>query len=291
MNIDWYPGHMTKARRQMQEDLKLIDLIVEIRDARIPESSKNPDLMQMGQNKLRLIILNKADLADPRITEEWAEKYKKEDVYVIQTDSKAQKSRNEILKAFEVASAPKRERDKKRGLRNRPVRAMIVGIPNVGKSTFINLVTKKSQAKTGNKPGVTRGKQWIHTSSLIDLLDTPGILWPKFESPEVGLHLAMCGAISDERIPMEELGIEIIDYLKKNYQGLLAERYEVDENPENYEILNQAALFRKVILPGGEANTERMAEMLVNEFRTGKLGRISLERPSAEETKDETVEE
>ena len=277
MNIDWYPGHMTKARRQMQEDLKLIDLIVEIRDARIPESSKNPDLMQMGQNKLRLIILNKADLADPRITEEWAEKYKKEDVYVIQTDSKAQKSRNEILKAFEVASAPKRERDKKRGLRNRPVRAMIVGIPNVGKSTFINLVTKKSQAKTGNKPGVTRGKQWIHTSSLIDLLDTPGVLWPKFEDARIGEHLAMCGAISDERIIMEELSTDFIRFLEENYSGIMEERFGIKDAMSEEDIIHTLAKNRGFLLPGNAVDRERTARTLVREFRDGVLGRISLE--------------
>ena len=270
---------MTKARRQMQEDLKLIDLIVEIRDARIPESSKNPDLMQMGQNKLRLIILNKADLADPRITEEWAEKYKKEDVYVIQTDSKAQKSRNEILKAFEVASAPKRERDKKRGLRNRPVRAMIVGIPNVGKSTFINLVTKKSQAKTGNKPGVTRGKQWIHTSSLIDLLDTPGILWPKFEDEMVGLRLACTGAIRDEVLPLEELALWLLRFMKEEYPGMLNNRYGITEDGSDVQLLEWIARARGCMKKGDELDYGRATNLLFDDFRSGRLGRITLEKP------------
>lgn len=287
MNIEWYPGHMTKARRQMEEDLKLVDLIVEIRDARIPLSSANPDLIRMGNQKLRLIILNKADLADPAKTSLWIEKLRGENTSVLETDSKLMKDRNRILQAFETAARPKRERDRKRGLRNRPIRAMVVGIPNVGKSTFINLVTKKSQAKTGNKPGVTRGKQWIHTSQQIDLLDTPGILWPKFESEEVGLHLAMCGAISDERIPMEELACRLIDFLREDYPKSLEKRFfsedhEITKGKPAQEVLSDLAGQRKILLPGGELNTERMAEILMMEFRTGKLGRISLEVPGEE---------
>lgn len=280
MNIEWYPGHMTKARRQMEEDLKLVDLIVEIRDARIPMSSANPDLIKMGANKLRLILLNKADLADPKKTALWIDKYRAENITVLETDSKLPRNRNQILAAFEAAAKPKRERDKRRGLKNRPIRAMVIGIPNVGKSTFINLLTRKSQAKTGNKPGVTRGKQWIHTSSRIDLLDTPGILWPKFESEEVGLHLAMCGAISDERVPMEELACQIIDFLREQYPGMLEQRYfPVGEEPA-HEVLTDLARKRQILLPGGQVNTERMAEILVTEFRSGKLGRVSLEVPA-----------
>lgn len=277
MELEWYPGHMTKARRQMEADLKLVDLIIEICDARIPISSRNPDLKNMGQGKLRLIVLNKADLADPKATDDWIKALSTDTNLVVACDSKNPGTLNKILQAIDQVSKPKRERDLRRGIKNRPVRAMIVGIPNVGKSTFINMLCKKSQAKTGNKPGVTRGKQWLHASKTLDLLDTPGVLWPKFKDARIGEHLAMCGAISDERIIMEELSTDIIRFLEENYSGIVEERFGIKDAMSEEDIIRTLAKNRGFLLPGNEVDRERTARTLVREFRDGVLGRISLE--------------
>ena len=277
MELEWYPGHMTKARRQMEADLKLVDLIIEICDARIPISSRNPDLKNMGQGKLRLIVLNKADLADPKATDDWIKALSTDTNLVVACDSKNPGTLNKILQAIDQVSKPKRERDLRRGIKNRPVRAMIVGIPNVGKSTFINMLCKKSQAKTGYKPGVTRGKQWLHASKTLDLLDTPGVLWPKFEDARIGEHLAMCGAISDERIIMEELSTDIIRFLEENYSGIMEERFGIKDAMSEEDIIHTLAKNRGFLLPGNAVDRERTARTLVREFRDGVLGRISLE--------------
>ena len=277
MNFQWYPGHMTKAKRQMQEDIKLIDLVIELVDARIPLSSRNPDIDELGKNKYRLILMNKADLADPKATEEWSAFFRGKGYYVVSLDARRKVGMKSITDKIMEACREKIERDRKRGIKNRPVRAMVVGIPNVGKSTFINSYAGKACAKTGNKPGVTKGKQWIRLSKEVELLDTPGILWPKFEDQAVGLRLALIGSIKDEILNIDELAIELIRFLKMSYAGILAERYAVDESRELPDILCEIAENRKCISKGGELDYSKAAVLLIDEFRSGRLGRITLE--------------
>ncbi|MCI7107189.1 MAG: ribosome biogenesis GTPase YlqF [Lachnospiraceae bacterium] len=277
MNFQWYPGHMTKAKRQMQEDIKLIDLVIELVDARIPLSSRNPDIDELGKNKYRLILMNKADLADPKATEEWSAFFRGKGYYVVSLDARRKVGMKSITDKIMEACREKIERDRKRGIKNRPVRAMVVGIPNVGKSTFINSYAGKACAKTGNKPGVTKGKQWIRLSKEVELLDTPGILWPKFEDQAVGLRLALIGSIKDEILNIDELAIELIRFLKMSYAGILAERYAVDESRELPDILCEIAENRKCISKGGELDYSKAAALLIDEFRSGRLGRITLE--------------
>lgn len=279
MNIQWYPGHMTKAMRQMQEDLKLIDLIIEICDARIPISGRNPDLNTMGQNKGRLVLLNKSDLADASVNQAWMHYFKKQNIPCILLDARKTIGMKEIQNAIMVACKEKIERDQRKGIKNRPIRAMVVGIPNVGKSTFINSFSKKSVAKTGNKPGVTKGKQWIRMSAQLELLDTPGVLWPKFDKPEIGEHLAMVGSINDEIIDTYELGYTILEFLKKQYPGVLFARYEIDESTDSNTYLAVLAEKRGCLVKGGEADPVKAAAIVIEEFRSGKLGQLSLERP------------
>ncbi len=279
MNFQWYPGHMTKAKRQMQEDLKLVDMLVEILDARVPMASRNPDIETMGQNKTRVILLNKSDLADPEATKAWEDYFTAKDYYVVKADARNKSDMKQIRAAIDAASAKKKERDRKRGILNRPVRAMIVGIPNVGKSTFINTFAGKASAKTGNKPGVTKGKQWIRLNKDVELLDTPGILWPKFEDQSVGEKLAFIGSIKDELIEMQELSMDLISYLKEAYAGVLHERYDVDEQGDTAAILVEVAKNRNCVKSGGEADYDKAAKLLLDEFRAGKLGRITLELP------------
>ena len=269
MNLQWYPGHMTKAKRQMQEDLKLIDLIIELVDARIPLSSRNPDIDELGKNKARLILLNKSDLADERSNEQWSAYFQKKGLYVVKVNAKSGAGLKSIQGVIQEACKAKIERDRRRGIKNRPIRAMVVGIPNVGKSTFINSYAGKACAKTGNKPGVTKGKQWIRLNKTLELLDTPGILWPKFEDQEVGKRLAFIGSIKDEILNLEELSLELLDY--------------IEEEGTPVSLLEAVADKRKCLIRGQEIDYAKAAGIVMEEFRNGKIGRITLEFPPVEE--------
>lgn len=279
MHFQWYPGHMTKARRMMQENIKLIDLVIELVDARVPISSRNPDIDELGKNKARLILLNKSDLAEDRWNDAWAEYFREKGCSVVKVNSKKGGGIKSIQNVIQEACREKIERDRKRGILNRPVRAMVVGIPNVGKSTFINALAGKACAKTGNKPGVTKGKQWIRLNKNVELLDTPGILWPKFEDQIVGLRLAFIGSIKDEVLNTEELAAELAGFLEKNYPGLLAGKYQIEEQEDAYECLRAIAASRHCLVRGNELDVEKAARLLLDDFRNGRLGRISLEFP------------
>ena len=279
MHFQWYPGHMTKAKRMMQENIKLIDLVIELLDARLPMSSRNPDVDELGKNKARLILLNKADLADEKQNDAWMEYFKERGYSVVKVNSKKGGGIKSIQGVIQEACREKIERDRKRGILNRPVRAMVVGIPNVGKSTFINSLAGKACAKTGNKPGVTKGKQWIRLNKNVELLDTPGILWPKFEDQTVGLKLAFAGSIKDELLNIEELAVELIKFLKKYYTGVLAEKYNITESEDAYRCLTEIAEERHCLLKGSELDTNKAALLLLDDFRFGRLGRITLEFP------------
>lgn len=278
MNVQWYPGHMTKARRQMQEDIKLIDLVIELVDARVPLSSRNPDIDELGKNKYRLILMNKADLADQEQTKKWSEYFRQKGFYVVALDARKKNSMKQITDVIMEACKEKIERDRKRGILNRPVRAMVVGIPNVGKSTFINSFAGKACAKTGNKPGVTKGKQWIRLNKNVELLDTPGILWPKFEDQEVGLRLAMIGAINDEILNTDELALELIKMLRRDYPKILEERYHLTNVEKELDILLEIANNRNCIGKGNELDYSKAAKLLIEEFRSGVIGNITLEK-------------
>ncbi|MFQ6818467.1 MAG: ribosome biogenesis GTPase YlqF [Blautia sp.] len=277
MNVQWYPGHMTKAKRQMQEDLKLIDLIIELVDARVPISSRNPDIDSLGQNKARLILLNKADLADERQNEAWKEYFQNRGFHVVKVDSRSGAGMKQVHAMIQEACRDKIERDKKRGIKNRPVRAMVAGIPNVGKSTFINSFAGKACTKTGNKPGVTRGKQWIRLNKNVELLDTPGILWPKFEDQKVGERLACIGSIKDDLLNMEELALILITYLKERYPGALEKRYGVSEGGEALAVMEEIAKVRGCVKKEDELDYAKTAGIIFDDFRSGKTGRITLE--------------
>ncbi len=279
MHFQWYPGHMTKAKRMMQEDIKLIDLVIELVDARIPMSSRNPDIDELGKNKARLILLNKSDLAEDKQNDAWAAFFKEKGYSVVKVNSKKGGGIKSIQGVIQEACKEKIERDRKRGILNRPVRAMVVGIPNVGKSTFINALAGKACAKTGNKPGVTKGKQWIRLNKNVELLDTPGILWPKFEDQTVGLRLAFIGSIKDEILNTEELAAEMIQFMKKYYRGVLAEKYAIIESDDPYQCLADIAKSRHCLLRGNELDMAKAAILLVDDFRSGRLGRITLEFP------------
>ena len=279
MHFQWYPGHMTKAKRMMQEDIKLIDLVIELVDARIPMSSRNPDIDELGKNKARLILLNKSDLAEDKQNDAWAAYFKEKGYSVVKVNSKKGGGIKSIQGVIQEACKEKIERDRKRGILNRPVRAMVVGIPNVGKSTFINALAGKACAKTGNKPGVTKGKQWIRLNKNVELLDTPGILWPKFEDQTVGLRLAFIGSIKDEILNTEELAAEMIQFMKKYYRGVLSEKYAIIESDDPYQCLADIAKSRHCLLRGNELDMAKAAILLVDDFRSGRLGRITLEFP------------
>ena len=282
MHFQWYPGHMTKAKRQMQEDIKLIDLVVEIVDSRIPYSSRNPDIDELGKNKYRLILMNKADLADKKATEKWTAYFKEKGYFVVSLDARSKNGMKTITDIIMEACKEKIERDLKRGIKNRPVRAMVVGIPNVGKSTFINSYAGKACAKTGNKPGVTKGKQWIRLNKNVELLDTPGILWPKFEDQMVGLRLALIGSIKDEILNTDELAVELIKFLIKEYPGVLAERYSIEEAENPTDVLMKIAESRNCLSKGNELDYSKAAILLIDDFRSGKLGKLTLEMPPEE---------
>ncbi len=280
MNIQWYPGHMTKTRRQIEADLKQVDAVCEIVDARIPMSSRNPDIDTICGNKPRIIVLNRMDLADPAATKRWMSFFKSKGIAAIATDCKTRRGIADFTPAARVACAEKLERDAARGM-NRPLRVMVVGIPNVGKSTLINQISGRKGAKAENRPGVTRGKQWVTVDSGLQLLDTPGILWPKFEDPEVGMMLAYTGAVKEGVIDMEELACRLMELLHKYYPQTLVDRYKVEapEGTAGWELLEMAGRKRGFLLARGEINTERMAKVLVDEFRSGKLGKFTLEMP------------
>ena len=280
MHFQWYPGHMIKARRMMQENIKLIDLIIELTDARIPLSSRNPDIDELGKNKARLILLNKADLAEEAASDEWIEYFRGKGYSAVKVNSKKGGGMKSIQSVIQEACREKTERDRKRGILNRPVRAMVVGIPNVGKSTFINSLAGKACAKTGNKPGVTKGKQWIRLNKNVELLDTPGILWPKFEDQEVGLKLAFIGSIKDEIVNREELAAELIRFLNTSYPGVLEEKYQIQPSEDVYRLLEEIALSRNCLLKGSELDTGKASLLLLDDFRGGKLGRLTLEYPA-----------
>ena len=333
MQFQWYPGHMTKARRQMQEDIKLIDLVIELVDARIPLSSRNPDIDELGRQKARLILMNKADLASEKQTAAWTEYFRKKGWFVVKLDARSRTGMKTITNVIAEACREKTERDRKRGIKNRPIRAMVVGIPNVGKSTFINTYAGKACAKTGNKPGVTKGKQWIRLNKNLELLDTPGILWPKFEDQKTGERLAMIGSISDEILEPQELAIAVIAYLQREYPQLLQERYgvggtgehpacaedarskEAGEHPacaedvrskeaggqtvcgsglpkdgerggveaadmaKARELLREICIARRCFQKGETPDLPRAARLLLDDFRNGRIGRITLEYP------------
>ena len=280
MNIQWYPGHMTKTRRQIEADLKQVDAVCEIVDARIPMSSRNPDIDSICGSKPRIIVLNRMDLADPNATQRWKTYFKNKGMAVIATDCKTKRGIADFTPAARLACAEKLERDAKRGM-NRPLRVMVVGIPNVGKSTLINQISGRKGAKAENRPGVTRGKQWVTVDSGLLLLDTPGILSPKFEDPEVGMMLAYTGAVKEGVIDIEELACRLMELLHKYYPQTLLERYKVEapEGTPGWELVELAGRKRGYLISGGEVNTERMSKVLIDEFRSGKLGKFTLEMP------------
>lgn len=279
MHFQWYPGHMTKARRMMQENIKLIDLIIELTDARIPLSSRNPDIDEMGKNKARLILLNKADLAEERRNDEWVAYFREKGYSAVKVNSKKGGGIKSIQTVIQEACREKIERDRKRGILNRPVRAMVAGIPNVGKSTFINALAGKACAKTGNKPGVTKGKQWIRLNKSVELLDTPGILWPKFEDQNAALKLAFIGSIKDEILQTEELAAELVGFLDEHYPEVITEKYSAEPSGDPYARLRSIAENRHCLVRGNELDTEKAAALLLDDFRNGRLGRITLETP------------
>lgn len=281
MNIQWFPGHMKKTQRQMEEDLRLVDAVCELLDARIPISSRNPDLAALCGQKPRLVILNRIDLADPAATKLWAEYFRSQGAAVIQTDCKSRKGISDFVPAVRTLLADKLQRYAEKGQSGRPLKLMVAGIPNVGKSTFINQVSGRKGAKAENRPGVTRGKQWVTMDQGLLLLDTPGILWPKFEDPSVGAHLAYTGAVRDEILDLETLACGLMELLYERYPAALAERYKISEPEDSsgYALLELAGRKRGFLVSGGEVDTERMARVLLEEYRNGKLGRMSLEWP------------
>lgn len=278
MNIQWYPGHMTKARRMMQEDMKLIDLVIELVDARIPYSSRNPDIDTLAGGKSRVLLLNKADLADGKKNQLWAQYYRAEGFFVLEMNSKTRNGMKQLGELVREACREKIERDRRRGIKNRPIRAMVVGIPNVGKSTFINSFVGRSLTKTGNRPGVTKGKQWIRVSRELELLDTPGILWPKFEDEAVGQRLAYIGSINDEILQTQELAYHLILFLQQEYPRALEERYQIAAGTAA-DVLGEICRRRGCYKKGTEPDYEKAAGLLLDEFRGGQLGKMTLEIP------------
>ncbi len=282
MKYQWYPGHMTKAKRMMQENIKLVDLVIELVDARIPLSSRNPDIDELGRQKSRLILFNKSDLADAAVNRAWMDYFAGKGVHAAEVNARSGAGVKSVHTIVQEACKEKIERDRKRGIRNRPIRAMVVGIPNVGKSTFINTFAGKACTKTGNKPGVTKGKQWIRFGKNLELLDTPGILWPKFADQAMGLRLALVGSLNDEILHIDELALSLIAFLRERYPGTLSGRFGIEEAGDNFSILVEICKKRRCFLKGGEPDLRKASSMLMEEFRSGKLGRITLERPEQE---------
>jgi len=289
MNIQWYPGHMTKTRRMIEADLKLVDIVVEIIDARIPISSRNPDIDSIVGDKPRLVVLNRADQADPKMNRTWTEYFKSKGWNVLETDAKTGAGISRFSQVVQVTLKDQIAKWREKGQVGRPVRAMVVGVPNVGKSTFINKVAKRKSTKAGDRPGVTRGKQWVNVDSTLDLLDTPGILWPKFEDEITGMHLAFTGAVKDDIMDVETLGCHLMCLMGQRYPQVLTLSYKLAQVPsresdENdvaygYRLLQACAQKRGMRISGGELDTERMARVLLDEYRSGKLGTFTLESP------------
>ncbi|MBQ2057871.1 MAG: ribosome biogenesis GTPase YlqF [Oscillospiraceae bacterium] len=280
MNVQWFPGHMAKARRMIKENSAMVDAVCEVVDARIPRSSRNPEVGELVGGKPRMLILNRADQADPALTDRWAENFKAQGLYVIKTDAKSGKGTNAFQNAVRGLLKDKIEYYRERGQTGRLLRIMILGIPNVGKSSFINRVAGRRAAEASDRPGVTRGKQWINIGGGIEMLDTPGLLWPKFEDKEVGEHLAFTGAVKDDILDVETLGARLMRLLASEYPEALAGRYKIETDTEDgFELLNRAAKKRGFIVSGGETDLERMSRVVLDEFRAGKLGRLTLETP------------
>ena len=281
LNIQWFPGHMTKARRMIEDNIRQVDAVCEILDARIPRSSRNPDVDRLAAGKPRLVILNRCDLADPAVTKEWAAYFREQGLAVLETDARSGKGVGAFPGAVRELLRDKLEQYESKGQSGRGLKVMILGIPNVGKSTFINKVAGRRAAAAGDKPGVTRGRQWISIDRSLDLLDTPGILWPKFDSQEVGEMLAVTNTIKSDVIDRETLAANFMLRLRRMYPAALAERYGIDPTGEEngFELLEQAAKRRGFLVSKGEYDIERMANTLLDEYHGGKLGRLSLERP------------
>ena len=283
MQVQWYPGHMTKAKRMMQENIKLIDLVIELVDARAPLSSKNPDIDELGKNKFRLILLNKADLASEKGNAMWTKYFEEKGYFVVKINSRSGAGMKQISATIMEACKEKIERDRKRGILNRPIRAMVVGIPNVGKSTFINSFAGRAAAKTGNKPGVTKGAQWIRLNKQVELLDTPGILWPKFEDQAVGVKLAMLGSVNDEILNIDELSVELIKLLDEHFPDVISERYQIEKQENPLKVLEEIARVRACLLKGNELDISKAANILMDDFSSGRLGKLTLEFPNVNE--------
>ncbi|HCC03694.1 MAG TPA: ribosome biogenesis GTPase YlqF [Clostridiales bacterium] len=290
-NINWYPGHMAKTRKEIIEDLKLIDVVIELLDSRIPLSSRNPDITEITKNKDRIIVLNKSDLSDKKENDKWIKYFKENGLIAIECDSNSGRGINEVLRAIEKLKEKELQEYASKGRTGRKIRAMILGIPNVGKSSFINRVSKTNRLEVGNKPGVTKKKQWIRINEKIELLDTPGVLWPKFDNEKVALNLAYTGSIKDEILPQIEIAYQLLKYLLENYKSNISERYKlsidyIDEilnqnQPENfniYEIMQEIGKKRGAIVSGGQVDDEKVARIILDDFRSGKLGKITLER-------------
>ena len=292
LNINWYPGHMAKTKRQIMEDVRLVDIVIELLDARIPISSQNPDIAEITKNKKKIIVLNKCDLADERQNKKWVEYFKNKNIPAVLTDSNTGKGIEECVRKIEKIMEEELKGQAEKGRIGRKIKAMVLGIPNVGKSSFINRISKKTSAGVGNKPGVTKQKQWIRINEKIELLDTPGVLWPKFESEEVALHLAFTGTIKEEILQRTEIAYQLVKFLVENYPKQLCERYKLteeyineqlenEERPENeniYEIFLAIGRKRGCIISGGNIDEEKTARILLDEFKNGKIGKITLEK-------------
>lgn len=279
MTIQWFPGHMAKARREITEKLKLVDIVIELLDARIPISSRNPMIDEIVNQKPRLILLNKSDLADRKVVEEWVSYFKEMGLDAIPINSISGQGLGDISKKADELFTAKREAMISRGIKPRAIRAMIIGIPNVGKSSLINRLANKNIAKTGDRPGVTKGQQWIKIGKTLELLDTPGILWPKFEDQQIGYRLAATGAIKDEIIHFDDIALFVVNYFKDNYPESLKERYKLDELTDGVSIIEQIGKKRGCLIAGGKIDFDKAAELIVRELRGGKLGGFCLERP------------
>lgn len=280
--INWYPGHMTKTRRMMEEDIKLVDLVIEIVDARIPLSSRNPDIDKLAKNKARIVLLNKSDLADDTVTDEWITYFKDKGFYCLKLNSRLNVSSRAVNNLITAACSAKIERDRSRGIKNRSIKAMIVGIPNVGKSTFINSMAKKKVAKTGDKPGVTKAQSWLKISDSLQFLDTPGILWPKFESQDVGIKLSICGSIKDEIVDLHMVCLYALRIIEKKYPSLLEKRYgiSIDEfsgDTDGMEIATLIAQKRGCLLKGNQYDYERVFTLVMNDIRSNRIGAMTFE--------------